>query len=86
MGNKLSASDKIEVAKIWHLPGALQQLSSASELLKKAQEGWCILNSCDGDRSLVEKAPILQVCEANVAVDMALEHIRSMEDMLNGHS
>lgn len=78
---KLSNKDKIWLAETWHLEQIKSQLNAAKQLLDEAQEGYCILNSCDGDRTKVKKAPILQAVEANVSVGMALTLLEEMERM-----
>lgn len=77
----LTKADKIDIAK-FQVKLLKEQLQSAIISLQQAEEDWCKLNSCDGDRQSVKKPPILSCCAAKVSCEMAMEFLGDMERML----
>lgn len=77
----LTKADKINIAK-FQVKELKRQLQNAIISLQQAEEDWCKLNSCDGDRQSVKKPPILSCCDARVSCEMAMEFIGDMERML----
>ena len=77
----LTKADKIDIAK-FQVKSLKEQLQSAIISLHQAEEDWCKLNFCDGDRQSVKKPPIFSCCEARVSCEMAMEFLGDMERML----
>lgn len=77
----LTKADKIDIAK-FQVKSLKERLQSAIISLQQAEEDWCKLNSCDGDRQSVKKPPILSCCAARVSCEMAMEFLGDMERML----
>lgn len=77
----LNKSEKLEILQL-QLDMLKEQMELAVSSLKQAQEDWCILNSCDGDRLLVKKPPILSVCDAQVTCEMAIGFLGDMERVI----
>lgn len=77
----LKNSEKLEILQ-FQLDMLKEQMELAVNSLKQAQEDWCILNSCDGDRSLVKKPPILSVCDAQVECEMAIGFLDDVERVI----
>ena len=77
----LTKEDKIDIAK-FQVKFLMEQLQKAIISLQQAEEDWCKLNSCDGDRESVKKPPILSACDARVSCEMAMEYVGDMERML----
>lgn len=77
----LKNSEKLTILQ-FQLDMLKEQMETAVNSLKQAQEDWCILNPCDGDRSLVKKAPILSVCDAQVKCKMAIGFLSDMERVI----
>lgn len=74
-------SEKVDIIE-FQLPMLKEQLQKAIDSLKQAQEDWCILNSCDGDRSLVKKNPIFSAVEAQVECEIAIGFLSDIERVL----
>lgn len=77
----LKNTEKIEIAK-FQVKSLKEQLQSAIISLQQAEEDWCNLNSCDGDKQSVKKTPILSSCEGRVSCELAMELLSDMERML----
>lgn len=77
----LKNSEKLEILQ-FQLDMLKEQMELAVNSLKQAQEDMCILNSCDGDKSLVKKQPIFSVCDAQVECEMAIGFLGDMERVI----
>lgn len=77
----LKNTEKIEIAK-FQVDAIKKQLQDSINSLKQAEEDWCNLNSCDGDKQSVKKHPILSSCEGRVSCELAMELLSDMERML----
>ena len=83
MARKLSATDKVEILKITHLPLIKERISDADAELKQAKKDWLNLYCIDGDKSKVKKNPILSVIDGEVSVELIGKLIADVERVLN---
>lgn len=74
---KIARDLKIEIVKM-ELPFIIKHLETASSTFKKAADDWCVVNSCDGDKSKVEKPPVLTMVDGQVMVDLCIEYLRKL--------
>lgn len=60
-----------------------KKLEEAVQCLNQAQSDWCILNSSDGDKSTIQKPPILNTVEGCVCVETAMKVLVEIERLLH---
>lgn len=82
MIEKLTNEDKIEVIKLYFLPMIEKSLIKANLQLEQAKNDYINLNSMDGNRQEVKKAPILSVVDGQVQLESVLDMLPDLKKML----
>lgn len=77
----LKKKDRLKVT-LFGIKAVSKKLQEALDVLKQAENDYIQLHSFDGDKASVKKDPILSTIEGKVKVERALDHIQTIERIM----
>jgi predicted nucleic acid-binding Zn ribbon protein len=77
----LKKKDRLKVT-LFGIKAVSKKLQEALDVLKQAENDYIQLHSFNGDKASVKQDPILSIMEGKVKVETALEHLQTIEKIM----